>query len=140
MAIESPEAREPMVGIFWMLGDRLILDASPLNQAETYDDCLGHPTGHDDFWTAQQRVGTVPREVEYLEPPRGRVVYSRKTQRFTFYADRCILKQKRVVKQIMTTMHLPAKQTDMMTDGPDGHYRCSLCLEASGDCEDDDQN
>src|ERR1700689_2604442 len=95
---------QSMVGIFWLIGDRLILDTSPLSEAEPYGDCLGHRTSHIDYWTAQQSLRTVPPDLEYEEPPRGRVVYNTKTQRFAVYADRCILKNKSVVRSIMKTM------------------------------------
>jgi hypothetical protein len=122
--------KQQMVGIFWMMDARLIIKASPLNEAEPYGDCLSHRNSHIDYWTEQQRLGAVPRDVEYEEYPRGRVVYNRKIQRFTLYADRCILKEESVIDQIMKAMHLPAKQTDVTTDGPEGHYKCSRCLES----------
>jgi len=128
---------EPNVGIFWLFEGRLTLDVSPLSQAESYGDCLGHPTSHDEYWTAQQCLGVVPRDMEYYECPRGRVVYNSKTKRFALYVDRCILKRKSIDKQIMKAMHLPAGQTDVMTDGPDGHYRCSSCMGASAASGDD---
>jgi hypothetical protein len=126
-----------MVGIFWLFEDRLILDTSPLSEAEPYGDCLGHRTSHIDYWTAQQRLGTVSREVEYEEPPRGRVVFNKRTQRFDLYADRCILKRKLVVKRIMEAMPLPTNQTNIGTDGQFGHYKCLKCLETSRAFEDD---
>jgi len=126
-----------MVGIFWLLGDRLILDTSPLSEAEPYGDCLGHRTSHIDYWTAQQRFGTVSREIEYEDPPRGRVVFNKRTQRFDLYADRCILDRKAVIKRIMEAMHLPASQTSIGTDGHSGHYKCLKCLETSCAREDD---
>jgi hypothetical protein len=54
--VDSPE-RE--------LAAQAILDASPLSEAEPYGDCLTHPNSHFDFWTEQQRLGVVPRDVEY---------------------------------------------------------------------------
>src|ERR1700683_612174 len=92
---------QSMVGIFWLIGDRLGLDTSPLSEAEPYGDCLGHRTSHIDYWTAQQRLGIVSREIEYEESPRGRVVFNTKTKKFALYADRCILNRKAVVKRIM---------------------------------------
>ena len=81
--------------------------------------------------------GGVSRELEYEEPPRGRVVFNKRTQRFALYADRCILKRKAVVKRIIAAMHLPTSQTDTGTDGNFGHYKCSKCLETSCALEDD---
>ena len=126
---------EPLVGIFWLLGARLILDASLLSKADPYGDCLTHRNSHIDFWTEQQRIGALPRDVEYEEAPRGRIVFDTKTKRFALYADRCILKRRDVVSQIMKGMGLKANQTDAVTDE---HYRCYRCLEASGDREQDD--
>ena len=129
---------EPRVGIFWLLGDRLIVDTSLLCEAEAGGDWLDHVQSHDEYWTRQKLHGSVPHDVLYEEPPRGRCIFNTKTRRFTLYADRCILKRKTVVKQIMKAMHLQPSQTDVITDGPDGHYRCACCLAASSDQHDDD--
>jgi hypothetical protein len=137
MLSEQMTQGQSMVGIFWLIGDRLILDTSPLSEAEPYGDCLGHRTSHIDYWTAQQRFGTVSREIEYEEHPRGRVVFNQRTQRFALYADRCILKRKAVVKRVMEAMHLPSSHTNIRTDGHFGHYKCLKCLETSCACEDD---
>jgi hypothetical protein len=119
---------EAQVSIFWMLGDRLVLDANPLSQDEPYGDCLGHKRSHIDFWTEQQAQGIVPCDIEYEEAPRGRVTFNTKTKQFVFYADRCILKGKPAVIQVMRTMYLPVERTDAATDE---HYRCTRCLEAA---------
>jgi hypothetical protein len=121
----------------WLLGERLILDASPLSAAEPYSECLTHHASHIDYWTAQQRIGVLPRDIEYEEPPRGRVVYKTKTQRFQLYADRCILKRKSEVSRIMKAMSLPPKLTDVGTDGHFGHYMCTKCMDTSYKLKDD---
>lgn len=115
---------EPLVGIFWLVGDRLIIDASLLSEAESYGDCLTHRTSHIDFWAEQQRLGTVPRDIEYEENPRGRVTVNAKAHEFYLLADRCILKDKVTVAKIRREMRLPAN-TIMETDL---HYRCPACL------------
>src|ERR1035441_4486160 len=117
---------EPQVGIFWLLGDRLIIDTTPMSGGEQYGDCLNHPKSHIDYWTERQRLGDLPRDTEYEEHPRGRVVYNTKTDRYSFCADRCILRKKSVVKRIVKAMHLPIEMTDVLTDGD---YRCFRCLE-----------
>ena len=56
-------------------------------------------------------------------------MFNKKAGRFTFLADRCILKDKGMVSTIMAAMNLPGKNTDKGTDkGTDSHYRCSACL------------
>ena len=68
--------------------------------------------------------------MEYEEAPRGRVMYNTKSQRFTLLADKCILKDKRIVSKIMSEMNLPSKNTDK---GTDSHYRCFACLYGNSD-------
>lgn len=40
----------PAVGIFWRVGGVLVLDRSPLAEAEPYGDCLTHAAGHYERW------------------------------------------------------------------------------------------
>ncbi len=123
--VNNPTTPEPSVGIFWLFRDRLILDATPLSKAELYGSALGHPTSHIDHWTRLQRTRAVPAEIEYEEPPRGRVVYDQREQRFHLLADKCILGRRDAVTRIMEAMHLPPDKT---TEGRDEHYRCFECL------------
>jgi hypothetical protein len=38
------------VGIFWLVDGKILYDALPLGQAETYGCCLGYAAGHEDVW------------------------------------------------------------------------------------------
>jgi hypothetical protein len=125
---------EPHVAIFWMFAGRLVIDATPLSTAEPYGDALTHPTGHIDYWTRLQQRGAVPTDVEYEEPPRGRVLCDKRDGRFHLLADKCILSSRDVVQQIMEELHLPPDRT---SEGRDEHYRCSECLYPHVDVEDD---
>lgn len=116
---------ELQVGIFWLVDGTPLIDSTSLSAAEPYADHLTHPRGHAEVWEHYQRNELVSREMEYEESPRGRVMYSTKTQRFTFLADRCILRDKSMVARIMSEMNLPRKRTDTDTDS---HYRCFGCL------------
>ena len=122
----------PHVGIFWLVRDRLVTDTTPLSEAPTYADFKIHEPSHIRYWNAAVAAGRVP-VTEYEEYPRGRVAFNNKTQRFTFLADRCILRDKGLVARLMQQFGLPPKQTDV---GPDSHYRCLKCLEKEEDsCE-----
>lgn len=113
---------EPMVGIFWLYGERLVIDCTPLSQAERYGDCYIHPRGHLDWWTELQRRHAVPGDLEYEDPPRGRVHFNTRSGRFLLLADACILNKLDVVHSIITTLHLPPEKTDL---DHDLHYRCN---------------
>ena len=118
----KPGAR---VGIFWTYGGEVILDTTPLHQAELYGEALTHPRGHIEYWTQLQRRGAAPVDVEYEDPPRGRVVYYPREERFMLYADRCILVRKDFLRRIMAEMNLPPSRTKTSTDE---HYQCLHCL------------
>jgi hypothetical protein len=120
----SGQRLEPRVGIFWLVNDRLLTDTTPLNEAESYGNHLGHPRSHIDVWKRYQQIGKAPLDSEYEEFPRGRVVYDTKTSRFTLLADACILKEKGLVAHIKKEMRL-SRNTKV---GKDSHYRCFGCL------------
>ena len=112
---------ERHVGIFWVVNGKSLIDSTPLSEAEPYGDYLTHPRGHAEVWETYQQNGNVPSVMEYEESPRGRAMYNTTTRRFTLLADRCILKEKILVRKIMQAVHLP-RNTEL---GADAHYRCS---------------
>jgi hypothetical protein len=113
-----------MVGIFWLVSKRIIIDKTPLSQAGNYGEFKIHNGDHVTLWAEMERRGEVPRDSAYEEHPRGRVNYNTRTEQFTLFLDRCILRQKGVVKELMSLMHLP----DDATSSTDEHYRCFRCL------------
>ena len=52
-------------------------------------------------------------------------MYDMKAQRFRLLADKCILKNKGIMREIISKMNLPSKNT---YKGIDSHYRCFACL------------
>jgi hypothetical protein len=121
---------EPHVAIFWLFEGKLIIDSTPLSEAEPYGDALTHATGHIDYWSAQQKRGVIASDVEYEEPPRGRVGYDKREDRFFVRADKCILNRQAVVQKILAALNLPVGKT---STGIDPHYRCARCLERTED-------
>lgn len=118
------EPSEPRVGIFWLYDGRLIIDSTPLSKAELYGDALTYALGHIDHWAVLQERGAVPIEVEYDEPPRGRVGYDTRRKEFLMFADRCIIENAAAVKTIIARLHLP-EDTEPLTDL---QYSCPVCL------------
>ena len=116
---------EPQVGILWLVDGNLVIDSTALTMAEDYGTFKVHPGNHCSVWEKLQQGRAVPADVEYEEFPRGRVMYDTTARRFSLLADRCILKNKGVVRNIISKMNLPSKNTDV---GADSHYRCFACL------------
>jgi hypothetical protein len=116
---------EPMVGIFWLYKGELIFDVTPVSAAEPYGDCVGHANSHIEFWTDLQRAGVIPLDIEYEEPPRGRVVFNMKTKQYIAYVDKCIREKPAVIRRLIRDFSLPA---ELEVVSGDGHYRCRICL------------
>jgi hypothetical protein len=125
--------RDGKVGFFWVVPDRsgedtVLGEALDLMKAEHYGESLTHPEGHYDFWEAMQikgpaflRAGGLSAALlatEYEDWPRGRVVFSLKTQRFTLLADRRLRTLARI-SAIRTFFNLPDGTFDIRSDG---HY------------------
>lgn len=89
---------QPQVGIFWLLNGRLIIHGVALEEAELFGSRFFNAPGHDTYWDLLRDRGLVPTDLEYDEPPRGRVIYDAIGDRYYFYADRCILRQPLLVQ------------------------------------------
>jgi hypothetical protein len=116
-----------MVGIVYLVGGKLWIDATPISLAGTFGDFSFHRRDHADYWKQLVKRGAAP-DAEYGEYPRGRVSYNRKSGRFSLIADRCILREQELVNAISSQMHLPVRNIET---GTDGSYRCSACLRRS---------
>jgi hypothetical protein len=117
-----------------LVDGKLVIDSTPLNEAERYGDFLNHPKGHDEVWERLQRLGKVPADIPYEECPRGRVVFGTKSESFILYADKCILNRQDLIAQIEAALHLPLGKTK---EDSDPHYCCFTCLYANEAHEDD---
>ncbi len=121
------------VGIYWGVRDAgaliLVVDRTPLADAEPYGEALTHPHGHFEVWESWQRLGPaglaragLPTAIawsEYEHHPRGRAVYHRPTRRFTLYADRK-LQTPEFIARIADALAIADGAYDVRSDA---HYR-----------------
>jgi hypothetical protein len=102
----------------------LIIAGAWIEESITTGRFAHYPTTHEKEWSLCQRVGAVPRDVEYDELPRGRVDYDKVTQKFHLYADACILKDEAMVDKLRKDLSLPPE----IITSPDNFYQCAKCL------------
>ena len=124
---ESAQHETPHVGIFWVVqttdGEaRLLAAGCPIDQAESYGDCLTYGPGHYETWAQWRRDRTVDpalralvRSSEYDDWPRGRIVFDRSRDLFILYADRKLITPATIAR-IAIQFHLPAERTEVQTD------------------------
>jgi hypothetical protein len=115
----------PRVGIFFVYETCLLIEGTPVNEAQPYGDFMGHAKGHPAFWKDLQRDNIVPRDVEYDEVARGRVGFAVKEEIFHIFMDKCILENNDLVAQIEHRLNLPSADTVPPT--LDAHYHCPGC-------------
>jgi hypothetical protein len=123
----SPAKRKEAsaVGVFFVHGDNLWIDATRVDEAILYGDMKTHDRSHEDFWERLQANGGVSRDEEYDECPRGRVCYDTRQRAFRLYLDRCIADNKNAVSRIIRGMNLPpATRAEL-----DSHYKCPRCTD-----------
>jgi hypothetical protein len=116
-------SRAPEVGIIYLVGDKLWVDSTPVARALNLGDYVIHERDHCHYWEQLVKQGAFPN-TKYTKFPRGRVSYNRKTGKFTLLADRCILREKKLINAIFSRMRLPVRRT---ITGTDGAYRCGVC-------------
>jgi hypothetical protein len=114
----------PMVGLFFVVGRKPFVEGIPWTENPSVSGFRTYPVGHPEFWSRLQQRGVVPQGTPYEDCPRGRVNRFDATGRFTLLADRCIIKSKTLVREIMAALGLP-KGTAVMRDL---HYRCAVCM------------
>jgi hypothetical protein len=114
----------PKVGLFFVVDRKPFVDGIPWTENPSVSGSRTYNVGHSEFWSRLQVLGAAPAGIPYEDVPRGRVNYMDATGRFTLLADRCIIKSKTLVREIMAALRLP-KGTAVVSDL---HYRCAVCM------------
>ena len=111
---------EGKAGIIFVRGDDLWIDSTPVGDAVNYGALKTHEMGHPDYWEELQRRGSVPRDEEYDEIPRGRANFDTRKETWYLFLDRCIRERPEMVSRIFEALHLPPEPATKV-DG-DSHY------------------
>lgn len=118
----------PKVGIFFFVAGKIIMDAVPVEQGESYGDAIQHG-GHYEFWGKLVPKNIAERNLKswaYDVYPRGRVVYFPKKKIFRIYHDACLKPEKQIQKVILK-FEIADVKTELMKDA---HYKCEICNHA----------
>ena len=102
-------------GPFFFVRNRLIFHALPLSECRAQSDKLDDPYGHDRLWDDNFKSG------DYINYPRGRVVWDCAKNRAIIYIDRCIDNPE------VTGLIKEAFGIDEYVTEYDDHYRCRRC-------------
>ena len=106
----------PNLGPFFYVKGKLIFHALPAEECRKQADKLDNSYGHEKLWDEKVGVG------EYIDCPRGRVVWDCTNNRAIIYIDKCI-NRPAVIEKIKKAFDIDDCVIDF-----DGHYRCRRCV------------
>ena len=105
------------IGPFFYINNKLICNTCSLDEGCRQADKLDNSYSHEQLWDDYSRSG------EYIDHPRGRVVWDCTNNRAIIYIDKCINKPE-IISKIK-----PAFEIQNYTVEFDDHYRCRDCVE-----------
>ena len=122
--VDTKKAKVPRVGLFFVVNGKPWVEGIPWAENLSVAGFRTYGAGYPEYWQRLQELGAVPQEMAYDEAARGRVDYEDASDKFALFADRCIIRNKRLVSAIMNKLNLP-RGTRVLADD---HYRCPKCL------------
>ena len=106
----------PLIGPFFYIRGKLIYNACPLAEGREQAGKLDNSYGHDQLYDAHFKTG------EYIDYPRGRVVWDEEKNHSIIYIDPCINRED-VPSQIIDAFDIGDYVVEY-----DDHYHCKNCV------------
>lgn len=104
------------LGPFFYIDNKLISNTCPIDQAHKQFDKLDNSYGHEKLYDDHFHTG------DYIDYPRGRVIWDLTNNRAIIYIDPCINKPE-ILAAIVKAFDL----TEYVVEG-DEHYHCKNCV------------
>ena len=104
-----------------MFRGKLLATTWALQAGEDYGDAINGLADHVNYWPQFQQQNPELRKLEYQEVPRGRVLFSKPSKKFSVFMDK-MLHGPKIKRAILKEFDLPIAQTKFLTDS---HYTTS---------------
>lgn len=115
-----------MIGIFWVHKGTVFGKARAVTEGEEHaPGIIDSPDNHADFWDSDKDYTSLFPDLrfsEYMDVPRGRVVFSVKDHRAVVYMDRALFSDA-IKQQVRIFFHL---EDDAVVWRTDLHYTTSV--------------
>lgn len=115
----------PRVGIFFFVGDKILMDAVPAEKGEPYGEAMQHGN-HFEFWKKLTPRSVTERKFRsraYNAYPRGRVVYFPEKNKYCIYYDSCLEVDDEIII-VTEKFELIGVNIELSYDE---HYKCAKC-------------
>ncbi len=110
------------VGILYVVNNQPFVASIPWRTNPTDVGFRTYGVGYYEFWGYLVESGRVPEAACWFFP-RARVSYCDATRRFILFADRCLVRSKRLTRTILELFNLPSSTTILA----DSYYSCDKC-------------
>lgn len=104
------------VGIFWFFKGEILQDSIPFTHGEEYGDFVNGKSDHCSFWRNIQRIDPAAAMYEYDQVPRGRVVYSKRDDKFIVYGSEQFVRNDIQRHIVVASFNLPLEKTVFRAD------------------------
>ena len=109
----------PKIGIFWLQyrnGEFSVFHeiSYPIEHGSSYGDFIIAENPHYDTWETLKNKGIVPQNSEYVDIPRGRVLYNRVLKRYKVFTGKWVTPA--IKKIISSAFNLPKRGVIWETD------------------------
>lgn len=104
------------IGPFFYIRGHLIYNTCTLSEGRVQAGKIDNSYGHDRLFDAYFARG------DYIDYPRGRVVYDTEAKQAIIYIDPCI-KEEEVLKKIVKAYDIDSYVVEL-----DEHYHCAKCV------------
>ena len=104
------------IGPFFYIRGKLIYNACPLSEGREQAGKLDNSYGHDQLYDTNFKTG------DYIDYPRGRVVWDKAKEQAIIYIDPCINRES-VLARIISVFELSNYVVEF-----DDHYHCKNCV------------
>ena len=108
--------KNTLIGPFFYIGGKLIYNACPLSEGREQCGKLDNSYGHEKLYDDNFRFG------DYIDYPRGRVIWDKEKEQAIIYIDQCINRAE-VLGEIVRTFGIEDYAVAF-----DDHYRCKNCV------------
>ena len=111
--------KQPRLGIFWIVGRKIISYSVPLDRAEHAGGFANYPHGHAQLWPLVVRSDPRLWGKTYDQVPRGRVTCDTASDTFMILVPRAVADDRAAIEQLVCRFGLPHERTKVMDDA---HY------------------
>ncbi len=104
------------VGIFWFFKGEILPSSVPYTHGEEYGDFINGRSDHCTHWISIRRSVPGAAQYEYDQVPRGRVIYSKRDDRFLVYGSEKFIVDEWRKAVVLSAFKLPPDRTTFKAD------------------------